>query len=250
MATLVRDLLWNVSVELADHKPQFAHFLAREMIRAYNEGQTVIASLLLSSCARIEAIKLKPGALQSIETLATTDVKPTPAAALSGLQFLEPDCNMGTDGLTPGASINVVAKRDLDSLDSLWQTRTGTAVRSVAFDPRFPKSFLVEPAVPTTPAVWVRAKYIALPAALDLPSTTDGSSGANVALPAEHIQDLHAYMVARLSMKQSKWADSSKVDRFTQMFTGSMNSKVEALTGANPNLKRLPMATEPLTAAQ
>lgn len=259
MAVLVRDLFWGVSVDLGDHKPQFVRFTARELVRAYNEAQAAICELLPSNLSRLCAIKLQPGTLQSIDTLATSVVKPAPTADLRGLQFIELLRNMGTDGETPGRVISVVGRDTLDALDPSWHTKTGTVVRSFTHDPRFPKHFMVEPGVPTDSNVWVQASFTAMPAKLANPPSlsdtnvykVDGTSDAVMGLPDEYENDVHAYMVARLSMKESKWADPAKGERFTMVFTSSMNSKVKAQTGTNPNLKRLPFSPpEPLTAAQ
>lgn len=254
---LVRDLFWAVGVELQDHKPQFTRWTAREVMQAYNEARIVIARLMPPARARIEAIRLKPGSLQSIAALAQADVKPDPGAALEGLQFMELLDNLGGDGITPGPSITVTSRELLDAYDPLWHTRTGTVIRSYTHDPRFPNRFMVEPAVPATGNVWARCAYMAMPPMLDLPTLDDGEAWAldgdeddQVDLPTEFHMDIRFYMVARLSMKNSKWADPSKASAFTEFFTASMNTKVSTLTGTNPNLRRLPMATEPLTAAQ
>lgn len=255
---LLRDLLWGVCVDLQDHKPQFVRWSARELIRAYNEALTVICRLVPSSCIRLDAIKLQPGCLQSIELLLAANVKPAPGRDLVGIQLLELLCNMGGDGQTPGTAINVVSKKILDTVSPSWQATTGTAVRSLVVDPMMPRHFMVEPAVPSSGGdVWVRAKYTAMPAPITLPPVADssgwlvdGAEATTVAIGDEYAPDIHAYMVARASMKQTDYADPAKVERFSQVFVGSMNSKVEALTGQNPNLKRLPMAASPLTQAQ
>ena len=50
-------------------------------------------------------------------------------------------------------------------------------------------------------------------------------------------------------MKDAEWADGNKATYFANLFLGSLNAKVQVLTGTNPNLKRLPMAPEPIGAA-
>lgn len=254
---LLRDLLWGVCVDLQDHRPQFTRWSARELIRVYNEATTVIGRLLVSSCSRMDSIKLQPGTVQSIATLAQANVLPNPGADLTGIHLLEVPCNMGANGLTPGPAITVTSKKMLDAVSPNWHASTGPVVRSIVFDPTLPRIFMVEPGVPVGTDVWVRAKFTALPAAVALPAiddkTTwlvDGTNATAIALSDEHAPDIHAYMVARASMKDADYADPAKAERFSQMFVGSMNSKVEALTGTNPNLKRLPMATSPLTQAQ
>jgi hypothetical protein len=65
----------------------------------------------------------------------------------------------------------------------------------------------------------------------------------------EFIDDLVNYVVARANMKDAEWADANKAQFFQSMFLGSLNAKVAAITGSNPNLKRLPFAPEPIGAA-
>ena len=62
----------------------------------------------------------------------------------------------------------------------------------------------------------------------------------------EYIDDLVNYIVARANMKPVEWADGNKAAYFTSLFTGSLNAKVVAVTGNNPNLTRLPFAPEPV----
>ena len=257
MTVLVRDLFWGVSVDLADHKPQFVRFKARELVRAYNEAVVAICEMLPSNLARLVALRLEPGTYQSIDTIPKARIKPEPATDLLGLQFIEAINNMGANGTTPGRSISVVDRDTLDGVDPDWHAKTGAVVQSFTHDPRFPKVFMVEPGVPADTQVWIRAAFSAMPAKLEYPALddtaiwkVDGTGDALLGLPDEFENDVHAYMVARLSMKESKWADPAKAARFTGVFTSSMNAKIEAQTGTNPNLKRLPISPEPLTAAQ
>lgn len=202
---LVRDLFWAISVELQDHKPQFVRWTAREVMQAYNEARVVVARLMPPARSRLDAIKLKPGSLQSIEALAQADVKPDPGAALEGIQFLELTANMGTTGLVPGPSIHVTSRELLDSFDPTWHTKAGPVVRSFTHDPRLPKTFMVEPAVPVGGNVWARCAYMAMPPMLDLPALDGGgpwalagNADAVVDLPTEFHMDIRFYMVARL----------------------------------------------------
>jgi hypothetical protein len=43
--------------------------------------------------------------------------------------------------------------------------------------------------------------------------------------------------------------DDGRAGSFVSLFVNSLNAKVEVATGHNPNLKRLPLAPQPLGAA-
>lgn len=259
----VREFLWRVSTVLDDRNPQFNRWPERELVDATNDGCLSITKFLPAACSRVDAIKLKQGTTQSIDTIAAVDCKPgdgsTPTQAILGVQMLDWVCNMGADGLTPGQAIpQPVARRILDQERPNWHTVTGTTVQQVAFDPATPRTFYVQPAVPATPAVWLRVAYIAQP--LRIPNTgSPGSelyafSGTNTAvLPIgdENVEELLYYVVARAYMKNAEYgADTDRMTRFANLFTSSLNARVAAITGHNPNLTRLPLAPEPIGAAR
>jgi len=58
------------------------------------------------------------------------------------------------------------------------------------------------------------------------------------------------YTCARAFMKDAQFANNGPAAaNYTSLFAGSLNAKVTALTGNNPNLQRLPFAPEPIGAA-
>ena len=76
------------------------------------------------------------------------------------------------------------------------------------------------------------------------------SSTTKISVNDEHIDDLVNYVVARAYMNNANFAgNDNKAAQFVAQFTSSLNAKVIALTGNNPNLQRLPLAPEPIAAA-
>ena len=67
---LVRDLIRRVSVLLQDTAPQFERWPEQELVDWLNDAQVAITKFLPAACARVDAIRLKPGTRQSIETIA------------------------------------------------------------------------------------------------------------------------------------------------------------------------------------
>lgn len=256
---LVKDVIWRASVLLQDTVPQYLRQPEIEAVDWLNDAQVAITKFLPAACSRIDAIKLKPGTLQSIESILAGDCKPgdgsTPTVPVQGTQVLDLLCNMGTDGLTPGKAIRLTERKILDSQSPMWHTLTGSAVSSWMFDPRNPRYFLITPGVSST--LWARVSYTAQP--IKIPA--GGAPGAEIYLKSggstqpisindEHVDDLVNYIVARANMREVDWADANKATTFAQMFLTSLNAKVTALTGNNPNLTQLPFAADPIGRAK
>ena len=78
----------------------------------------------------------------------------------------------------------------------------------------------------------------------------DGASAVKISIADEYIDDLVNYVCARAFMKNAQFAGNGpNAGAYANMFIGSLNAKVTAVTGNNPNLQRLPFAPEPVGAA-
>jgi len=258
---LVKDVLWRVAALLQDTTPQFQRQPEHELVDWLNDAQVAITKFLPAACSRIDAVKLKPGTRQSIEAILAADCKPgdgsVPAVPINGTQVLDVLRNMGADGLTPGKAIRLTERKVLDSQSPLWHTVTGAAVSSFMFDSRAPRYFYVTPGVPATGTLWVELMFTAQP--IKIPNTGtagselylfSGSSTTTISIADEFVDDLTDYIVARANMRETEWSDANKAVAFSQKFLGSLNAKVTALTGSNPNLQQLPFASEPLGRAK
>lgn len=259
---LVREALRRVSKLLQDISPQYIKYPEQEAVDALNDAHLAIAKFLPSAASRNDAIKLKPGTLQSLESIAQGDCKPgdgsTPAATILGVALLGVSRNMGSDGLTPGRVVRVIDQHMLDLQDPDWHlaSRAKTAIQCFTFNPQLPLYFNVTPPVHASTAVWAQIQYNAQPLRIPntgLPSSelylADGASTETIKVRDEFIDDLVNYVVARANMKEAEWADGNKATYFTNLFLSSLNAKVHVLTGTNPNLKRLPFSPEPIGAA-
>ena len=259
---LVRDAIWRLSTLLNDVSPQFTRWSEQEIVNYINDAQLAISKFLPAANSRIVAVKLKPGTLQSIESVLAADHLIDGAAATAtmiGTQVLDILNNMGVDGLTPGAAVRLATDgRDaMDTVSPNWHTSSGTAVRLFFFDPRTPRNFLVSPGVHAATAVWVRMALTAQPTRIANTGTPEapvyhigGGSTVLLSVSDDHIDDVVNYCAARCYLKNAQFsANDPKVATFTALFTGSLNAKVSALTGNNPNLQRLPFAPEPIGAA-
>ena len=253
---LVKDVLWSVSVLLQDTVPQYQRHVETELVDWLNDAQVALTKFLPAACSRVAALKLVPGTRQSIEKILIANCKPaeggTPAFDIYGTQLLDVYRNMGADGLTPGRVVRRTERKVLDSQSPTWHTVVGSAVSSFMYDPATPRYFLVTPGVPAE-GLWIEAAFTAQPTRIPNTGTPgselykkDGASTEKISVNDEHRDDLINYCVARANMKPVEWTNADKAAAFSQMFLNSLNAKVTALTGTNPNLKQLPFAPEPI----
>lgn len=259
---LVREVLRRASVLLTDAAPQFHRHGQNEMVDWLNDAQVAVAKFLPAACSRIDAVRLQPGTRQYIGSIPAADCKPgdgsVPAVPVIGTALLDIIRNMGANGATPGRPVRVVDRKTLDASSNGWHTEAAEVIKAFVYDPATPRHFYVSPGVPAGSNVWVELSYTAQP--LRIPAGTggagaesyraDGDSIVTITIADEFIDDLVNYIVARANMKPVEWADAAKAVAFTSLFTGSLNAKVEALTGHNPNLKFLPFAMAPIGAAK
>jgi hypothetical protein len=260
---LVREALRRACYLLGDLSPvQFQRHRETELVDFLNDGALAIVSYLPTAGARLDTVKLKPGTLQSIESIAAADCKPadgsTPVDPVLGISFLHATRNRGSNGLGNGRALRVVDRKMLDAADPDWHStsKAKTEVSAYIFDPVLPKYFWVTPPVSSSTQVWLEIAHNAQP--IKVPNTgapgtelylAGGASTTKIPLPDIYLDDLVNYVVARANMNHSEWADADKASHFTALFTASLNAKVAAATGSNPNLRRLPFAPEPVGAA-
>ncbi len=246
---LVKDVLWRACVLLQDAAPQFQYWTEAELVNWLNDAQDAIAKYLPAQCSRLDTLKLKPGTRQSIDTITPANCKnqdgQAPAANIYGNRFLAPVRNMGADGLTPGRAVRMVDRDVLDTQDPDWHTRTGNSINSVVFDELTPRNFWVTPGA--GPNVWLEISYMAQPTRIPAggaPSAeiykVDGNSNTTIGISDENLEELVDYVVARASMKATKYSDSGKAAFHSARFLGSINTRVTVATGVNPNLRILP----------
>lgn len=254
--TLVRDALWRASVLLNDSGPQFVRYTEKEMVNALNDGQMAIFKFLPVAGSRVDAVRLVPGTRQSIESIPAAYCKPgdgsTPSAPILGTQLLDIIRNMGADGLTPGAPVRPVTREVLDTTARSWHSTASTAVASFVHNPQAPRYFWTYPGAHASTPVWVEMAYTAQPAKIPNTGTpgaelyaVGGSSTVLLGVTDDMLDELVHYVVARCLMKAGEGSDPGRAAVFVQLFTSGLNSKAQALTGNNPNLKLLPFAPEP-----
>lgn len=260
----VKEVLRRVSTLLQDIDPQFTRHTETELVDALNDAQRAIYTYLPAACSRVDAIRLVPGTLQSIDSIAAAYCKPgdgsTPAVPVIGALFLGLICNMGADGVTVGKAIRPIpdGRETLDALNPNWHTEAATAIKGYVFDPSTPRHFMVTPGAHASTQVWVRMSWVAEPLTIANTGTpgspvyhATGSSTVAITVHDEHVSDLVNYVCARALMKNAQYgaATGMTAEAFAALFMGSINAKATAIMGYNPNLKKLPFAPTPVGAA-
>jgi hypothetical protein len=251
---LVKDVLWRASVLLQDTAPQFQRWSERELVDWLNQGQAALAKFLPYVGARVDAIQLAAGSRQFLGSILAAACKPgdgsTPAAPIQGIRFTNPRRNMGANGTTPGRAVRMIDRDKMDAADPTWHTATGTEVRAVVFDPATPLHFYVWPAAAN---YWLEVAYDAMPVAIPNTATVDTrgrhtagvygigqNSAQTITVGDENADELVMYVCARAHLKDDTYSESGKAAAFVSQFVGSLNARVQALTGRNPNLRMLP----------
>lgn len=255
---LIKDAVWRISGLLNDVSPQFVRWPEKEIVNYINDAHLAITKFLPAACSRVDAIKLVPGTRQSIENIPAANCKPgdgsTPTVPILGSMLLDVIRNMGADGMTPGNSIRLLTdgRSVLDTMKPNWHTLTSDTVSNFMYDPRTPRYFYISPGAGIAPQ-WVEVAYTAQPIAIPNTGTAgselylfDGANTTKISIADEHIDDIVNYACARCYMKNAQFGSGVNAAAFSALFTGSLNAKVIALTGNNPNLKRLPFAPEPI----
>jgi hypothetical protein len=257
---LVREALRRASVLLNDISPtQFKRHPETGMVDSLNDGALAICKYLPQAGSRLDAVRLVPGTRQSIKLVPQANIlngDGSSAVAVQGISLVGAGVvrNMGSNGTTPGRAVRIIDRKTQDTADPDWHlaSRAGTVVRAVMHDPLLPHYFYVDPPVHASTPVWVELAWNAQPTRVANTGTpgapvyhATGSNTVPIPIGDEYLDDLVNYVVARELMKESEWMDAGKAAAFARMFLDSLNGMVAALTGVNPNLKRLPFAPEP-----
>lgn len=253
--TLVRDFILGVQATLQD-KPAFFRWPETEIVRAINYGQRALAKYLTSVGAGRFVVKLSAGTRQDLTKVLAADIKPTDGATAADTYFIAFTGgvrNMGADGLTPGRAIrDPVDRYSMDAGDPNWHTATAdTVVREVVFDKLYPRGFYVNP--PSPGSWWIEVQGIAEPKRV----ADGGAPGAEryvvggagqtdlLGIPDVNVDDLHNFVVAWLLLKGSKnTVNLPKAQTHVGLFTSSINTQAQILSGVSPNLKTLPFLNE------
>lgn len=132
------------------------------------------------------------------------------------IAYFGPKQNMGSDGSTRGATIRgPVDVNDLDAFTPNWRTTTGTTIKEWTQVSPFEPTFLVNPAVSSTTAVYVEEEYTPEPTALTASSDTLPTS-------ADHEAAIVEWILARAYGEETEEGSELRSSNHFKMFSELM----------------------------
>jgi len=182
-------------------------------------------------------VKRKPDAyVKTADQLLVEGTKQTLAS--DGLLFLEPVCNMGTDGSTFGNVVYTVGREEINRSTPGWHAATASAaIDAVMFDERNPKTFYVTPPQPASNQGYLRYEYSALP-----PEITVTAENYDVVFNVgdEYEADLLNYLLFRVySNDTGQIADAvQRAQYYWALFTGNIFESEAVENRDSPNVPR------------
>ena len=196
-----------------------------EWLAWLNQAQRAIALAQPAANSIIASVALVAGARQTL-----------PAA---GWMVLDVFCNMGTNGTTPGKSIRITSRQQLDGFLPNWRgASANNTVKHFMTDPQDQAAFYVYPPSPGTN--YVQISYAATPAAVSSESTAISIS--DIYEPA--LLDYMLYRAASKHNADGRPADMQYASACWSAFAFAVGAKAEAERGNNPNIALLPRSVE------
>lgn len=175
-----------------------------ELLSWLNDGQRQIVLMQPNATNTVSAVKLVAGSRQTI-----------PA---DGWLLLGINCNMGTNGSTPGRAVRIISRELLDNFDPNWRTVTASAVtKNYLYDLQDQVAFHVYP--PSTGTNYLQINYSKQPPNLTAESQTieifDVYQGA-----------LLDYIMYRACSKDAEYAPGvALAQMYAQAFTAVVGGK-------------------------
>lgn len=174
-------------------------------------------------CAgQVQVVVLKPDANTKVDWLTLDDTVSRQSLPADGIVPLQVIQNAAT-GTQTGRAIQLMDRQDLDAMDPLWPTRTGTDVEGWVYDDRDSKGFLVYPRA--TGDVYV--VYSAVPDRVQ--AKTDP-----ISLSDTYENALYHWVLAHAYAKNAKRGDVAKFNLHMQMFRSALGLKAEAERSVAP----------------
>ncbi len=150
MTVYADDIIGDAIITLNDDG--FGKWDEVDLFSHVSEGQQVTVLVKPDAYVLNSAVKLEAGVLQTV----------------SGIQLIRIPYNMGTDGATIGAPIEIVDMDKFSRMNPSWTTETVAAtVEKVMFDPDDPTKFYVFPPQPASNQGYVQQVRGACPDSLE-----------------------------------------------------------------------------------
>lgn len=213
MAVLASTIIARVRRQLVDEK-SIQHWSDTELLGWISDGQRAIMIASPSLNEVTQSLKLDAGTRQTL-----------PAGAHILLSIKR---NMGTDGLTPGRAIRVVAREVLDTMNPDWHSAPKVAtVENYVYDPEQQVSFYVYP--PSNGNGYIEASFAKIPS--ELSASTNPIEVSDIFQTA-----LFDYVMFRAHQKDSDYsAGDNKAQMYLQLFTAFIGQQNNTQVNEDPN---------------
>lgn len=190
-----------------------------ELLGWLNDGQRQIVLIQPNATNTIAAVQLVAGTRQTIPS--------------DGWMLLGINCNMGTNGSTPGRAVRIISRELLDNFDPNWRNATASATtKNYMYDIQDQLAYHVYP--PSTGTNYLQINYSKQPANLTTESQTielfDVFQGA-----------LLDYMMYRACSKDAEYAPGvALAQMYAQSFAAAVGAKEGTELKNNPALELTP----------
>jgi len=181
--------------------------------------------------AQREVVLYKPDAHVVTDTmqLAAGTMQEIPAAAIALNAVIR---NMGTDGATPGAYVDLIDRRLLDAQHPSWATDAPSAtVKLYMYDERDPRRFEVYPPQPATGQGYVLISCPETP-----PEIMKDAEDTTMALSDIYANAIIHYIVAKAVSGEPEHINLASTHM--SMFLRGLGMKEEVEMRDNPNIKK------------
>ena len=201
--------LTRVRVILND--PDKELFPDSDLIPWWNSGQREVVRLRPDSLSERTIITLVAGVAQSV----------------SGMAFIKPARNMGTNGATAGAVPRIITEEQIDAIIPDWPTHTASAtVKFVILHPLDPKKFFTYPPQAATPGTLEILQSVY---PVDVPvlySSTD-----LISLDDVYANTLIEYVAYRALDEMTEEGDTQRALAHKNLFAASLGVGVKDVAG-------------------
>lgn len=187
-----------------------------ELLAWLNDGQRQIVVLDPAAANTVTSVQLQAGARQTI-----------PA---NGWLLLGINCNMGTNGTTPGRAVRLISRELLDNFDPDWRNATKSAVtKNYLYDIQDQLAFHVYP--PSTGTNYLQINYSKQPTDITSESTP-------IELFDVYQGPLLDYIMFRACSKDAEYAPGLQLAAmYMQAFVAAVGGKEGAELKNNPALE-------------
>ena len=186
---LASAIITEVAADLLD--TSYERWTEAMLLDYLNAGESHLVYFKPTAYVVTGVYQLIAGTKQALPDGTSSYQNPSAVTLKKAIELIKITRNMGSDGLTSGASIQIVTPQDIDDMFPGWRAVAASAtVLNTIFDIKDRTVFEVFPQQPTSSMGWIEAVYSAVPTEL-------AASSESINLSAEYAEPLRNYMKYR-----------------------------------------------------